>query len=170
MNTYHGFNKIRYSEYQMECKEFYDALDYTISYFKDKEGKIMILSSKIDSTEAIRDYLNDRFPELSVSTYHSKLSPADKQKALGSDIISTTPKSAGTGVDIPGLRTVIMAESYSSVVQADQVSGRLREYSDHDNTFYVEFVDTGFDKVYSMYKKRLPLFKKKCAKILSIQL
>ena len=170
MNTYHGFNKIRYSEYQMECKEFYDALNYTISYFKDKEGKIMIMSSKIESTEVIKKYLDGVFSDKSISTYHSKISESEKEKALGADIISTTPKSAGTGLDLPGLRTVIMTESYSSVVQADQVSGRLREYSDHDKTFYVELVDVGFNKVYSMYKKRLPLFKKKCAKVLSIQL
>lgn len=170
MNTYHGFNKIRYSDYQIECQEFYDALKYTVNYFKDKDGKIMIMSSKIDSTEIIKDFINDNFPNLSVSTYHSKLSSDEKEKALSADIISTTPKSSGTGVDIPGLRTVIMAESYSSTVQADQVSGRLREFSDHDNTFYVELVDVGFTKVYSMYKKRLPLFKKKCAKVLTLQL
>ena len=169
MTTFHGFNKIRYAEYQSTCKEFYDALEYTIKYFKTMEGKMMILSSTIDNTEVIKKFIDDKFPDVTVSTYHSKISEADKNKAMESNIISTTPKSAGTGVDIPGLRTVIMTESYSSAVQADQVSGRLREYSEHDKTFYVELVDIGFKKVYTMYKNRLPIFKKKCAKILSVE-
>lgn len=170
MTTMHGFNKIRYSEYQMTCEEFFNALQYTIDYFKNKEGKMMIMSSTIDSVELIKHYLNERYSDLTISAYHSKVSSEEKEKALEADIICTTPKSAGTGVDIPGLRTVIMAESYSSTVQADQVSGRLREYSDHDKTFYVELVDVGFTKVFSMYKKRLTIFKKKCAKVLSINL
>ena len=74
----------------------------------------------------------------------------------------------GTGVHIDGLRITIMTESYSSDVQADQTSGRLREFNDTDYTFYVELVDEGFKKVKEMYKKRLPVFKKKCYKILEI--
>jgi superfamily II DNA or RNA helicase len=169
MTTFHGFNKIRYAEYQSTCKEFYDALEYTIKYFKTMEGKMMILSSTIDNTEVIKKFIDDKFPDATTSVYHSKISAEEKNKAMEADIISTTPKSAGTGVDIPGLRTVIMTESYSSTVQADQVSGRLREYSEHDKTFYVELVDVGFKKVYNMYKNRLPIFKKKCAKILSVE-
>lgn len=170
MTTNTGFNKQRYADYESNCDEFYNALIYAVKYFKQQDGKILILSTKIDLVEKITNLLNTEFDDISVASYHSKLSDEEKEKAMQADIISTTPKSAGTGTDIKGLRTVIMCEAYSSHVQADQVSGRLREFSDKDSTFYVELVDMGFRKVYAMYKSRLPVFKKKCAKLLSIDL
>jgi len=89
--------------------------------------------------------------------------------ALTSDIISSTPKSTGTGSDIPGLRILIMTEPYSSAITANQISGRLREYSSSEYTFYIELVDRGFGRVYDMYKKRLKHFKTKCVKILELK-
>ena len=170
MSTRMGFNKNRYSDYQESCPEFYEALKYVIDFFKDKEGKIMILSTKTSQVDSIKKFIDDNYNGIRASTFHSKIADDDKSNAFDADIICTTPKSAGTGADIPGLRTVIMCESYSSNVQADQVSGRLREYSKTDNTFYVELVDIGFPKVYKMYRGRLPVFKKKCLKILNIDL
>lgn len=165
-----GFNKIRYSEYQSEQDEFYDTINFLIKYFRSYEGKIMILSTTIDSVCKIKKFIEDNFSDLSVSEYHSKVNKNEKEKAFKSDIICTTPKSAGTGVDINGLRTVIMCEAYSSEVEAEQVSGRLREYSENDDTFYVELIDYGFDKVVKMWKNRLRVFKKKCKKLGMIDL
>ena len=130
----------------------------------------MIMATTIALVEAIVKYINDSFDELSAYPYHSKLTDDEKTKALESNIIVTTPKSAGTGVDIPGLRSVIMTEAYSSTVQADQISGRLREYAKDKKTCYVELVDRGFGKVLRMYQSRLPVFKNKCTKLLSINL
>lgn len=170
MVTNMGFNKIRYSNYQVEQDTFYDALVYAINYFKRYEGKMMILISTIDGVEKIRSFINENFKDFSVSAYHSKVSDDEREKAFTADIICTTPQSAGTGTDIPGLRTVIMCESYASEVQAEQVSGRLREYSDTDSTFYVELIDIGFPKVQKMWKNRLRFFKKKCSKLVSIDI
>lgn len=167
-SRFHGFNKLKYSNYQMNNQKFYDTLLYILNYFKDKDGKIMILSSKIEMTESIRDFLIDAFPDKTVSVYHSQIKGEEREKALQADIISTTPQSAGTGVDIPGLRFCIMTEAYSSKVQADQVSGRLREYGREDYTFYIEMVDMGFKKVYDMYKRRLKVFKEKAYKVLEL--
>lgn len=170
MTTRMGFNKNRYADYQETCPEFYDALKYAIDFFKTKEGKILILSTTISQVDKIHEFIRNNIPDKTVSAFHSKISDDDKIKAMDADIICSTPKSAGTGTDIRGLRTAIMCEAYSSAVQADQVPGRLREYSDHENTFYVELVDMGFQKVYKMYRTRLPVFKKKCLKLLNIDL
>lgn len=170
MVTNMGFNKIRYSDYQVKQDTFFDALDYAIKYFRRYEGKIMVLTSTIDAVEKIKDFIDENYKDLSVSSYHSKLSDEDKEKSFIADIICSTPKSAGTGADIPGLRTVIMCESYASEIQAEQVSGRLREYSSTDSTFYVELIDIGFPKVYKMWRNRLPFFKKKCTKLASIDI
>jgi len=166
-----GFNKIEYSNYQLKCDKFYDALLYVIKYFESKEGKILILSTKIDIVDSITEFLNIAIENKKIDSYHSKVDPSIKDDILiYSDIISSTSKSAGTGLDIAKLRTVIMTEAYSSKVQAEQASGRLREYAPDEYTFYVELVDIGFQKVYDMYKRRLPVFKKKCVKVLTMDI
>lgn len=171
MSTNRGFNKNRYSNYQRQCEVFYKVIKYMVKYFLDKEGKLMILSSMIESVESIKDFLNENFGEnKGIYSYHSKLDNDTKERALLGDIICTTPLSAGTGFDLPGLRTIIMAESYSSKIEAKQVSGRLREYSPDEYTFYVELVDTGFKKAHDMYRRRLKYFKDKCAKVLCLDL
>ena len=170
MVTRMGFSKVRYANYQVEQDAFYDALDYTLKYFKGYEGKILILCTTIDGVEKIRDFISNNYKDISVSSYHSKKTDEEKEVAFTADVICTTPQSAGTGVDISGLRVVIMCESYSSEVQAEQVSGRLREYSATEDTFYVELVDVGFPKVYKMWKGRLNVFKRKCKKMLSLDL
>ena len=170
MSTIRGWSKIRYADYLMGCKRFFEALTYMVNYFINKEGKMLILSSKIETAHTIAEMVKKLHPDKVVSEYHSKISSEDREKAFSADIISSTPQSAGTGADIRGLRCVINTESYSSKVSAEQMSGRLREYSPTANTFYVELVDRGFRKVQNMYRDRLSVFKKKCVKVCTINL
>jgi superfamily II DNA or RNA helicase len=165
----HGFDKNKYIDYEIKQQKFFDVLSYIIDYFKDKEGKTFILSSKIDSANIIYEYLKNIYEDKSITIYHSKVTDEEKLKIDSSDIISTTPKSAGTGIDIPGLRFEIMTEPYSSHVTANQISGRLREYGPEEYTFYIELIDKGIRKVYDMYKKRLKVFKEKCIKVLELE-
>lgn len=165
----HGFDRNAYIDYEIQTQIFFDALEYIIKYFQEKEGKLLVLSSKIDSSEIIAKFLEERFPEKSLSIYNSKVSQEDKEKAKSKDIISSTPKSAGTGFDVPGLRFEINTEPTSSEVIANQVSGRLRLYEKDSYSFYIELVDIGFTKVYNMYKRRLKYFKKKCEKLMELK-
>lgn len=170
MMTIRGWNKNAFAKYQLHDKEFFNALLYAIKYFTNYEGKILILSTTIELVDKITEFIKENFPDYSVASLHSKINDSERDNVLSADIISSTPKSAGTGVDIKGLRTVIMTEAYSSKVQADQVPGRLREYSDSAKTFYVELIDKGFSHAYTMYCRRLPVLKKKCKKILTVDL
>ena len=166
-----GFDKNAYSDYQLNSDEFYRALAYAVKFFESKEGKMLVLSTKIELVENITKFLKENIENKTINSYHSKVDKDVKDNILiYSDIISSTPKSAGTGLDINKLRTVIMTEAYSSKVQAEQASGRLREYSPDDYTFYVELVDVGFKTVNDMYKKRLPVFKKKCLKVMELNM
>ncbi|MNT92990.1 hypothetical protein D3C72_2343650 [compost metagenome] len=82
----------------------------------------------------------------------------------------STPKSLGTGSDIPGLRFNIVTEQYSSPTSASQMSGRLREYAPDKFTFHIELIDEGFPVAVNMYKKRLPVFKKgKCVQLVELK-
>lgn len=170
MHTIRGWNKNAFAKYQIRDKEFFNALLYAVKYFTNYEGKILILSTTIELVDKITEFIKEHFPDYSVASLHSRIDNADRDSVMDADIISSTPKSAGTGVDIKGLRTVIMTEAYSSKVQADQIPGRLREYSESDKTFYVELIDRGFPHVYTMYCRRLPVLKKKCKKILTVDL
>ena len=168
MYTMRKFNKSKYSQYQSTCDKFFDVIKFTIEYFIRKKGKMLILTSTIDTCETLRDFIHNLYPSKVVTVYHSKISKEDRLKAFDADIICSTPQSAGTGTDIPGLRVLINCEAYSSKVTADQIPGRLREFNETDNTYYVELVDTGFKAVYGMYERRLPTIKRKCLKALTL--
>lgn len=164
-----GFDKNKYSDYFLSKDISFDVILYTMNFLRNEDGKVLILSSKIDSVEEIYRFFKDNFPDKKVGMYHSKLSDEDKININDCDIISATPKSSGTGFDLPKLRIVIMLEPYSSLITANQTSGRLREYAPDKYTFYIELVDKGFKKIYSMYKKRKKVFKEKCAKIIELE-
>jgi len=160
------FNMNRYANYLTECKKAFDVLEYLLNFFSTKAGKILILATTTETCSIIRKFVETIIPYKIVKEYHTKASKEDRETALtDAEIICSTPKSAGTGTDIFGLRVVINTEAYSSKVTANQVAGRIREYSPTDNTYYVELVDKGFSSVYKMYTRRLPVFKRKCLKI-----
>ena len=160
-----GFDRNNYINYQLKKGIMMDVIDYLIDFFDKQEGKLLILSSKIDSSFIIRDHVREFKSNKKSIAWNSQVSDEEKSQIIDADIISSTPKSLGTGSDIQGLRFMIMTEPYTSTVTANQVSGRLREYGPEAYTFYIELVDTGFPKVVDMYRKRLKVFKKKCVSI-----
>ena len=103
--------------------------------------------------------LNYIYPDKKIISWNSQVPDEIKETVNDCDVISSTPKSLGTGNDIPGLRFMIMTEPYTSNITAKQVPGRLREYGPDMYTFYVELIDIGFSKVNEMYRKRLKKFK-----------
>ena len=101
-----------------------------------------------------------------ISTVHSKNSEEVNKQAYAADIISSTVKSIGEGDDIKGLRVLINLEPIGSKGLADQLRGRLREYSKDDDTFMFYPVDTSIPDCYNMLKRILPVMKKKCKEII----
>ena len=160
-----GFDRNAYIDYQLKKGKMIEVINYLIDFFDGKEGKMLILSSKIDSSFYLKEYIETNKPDKKVIAWNSQVSDDEKAKIIETDIISSTPKSLGTGSDIQGLRFMIMTEPYTSSVSANQISGRLREYAPDAYTFYIELVDMGFPKVVDMYKKRLKVFKKKCVTV-----
>jgi len=165
----HGLDKNKYIDYQLTKDIFYNVILYVLKYISDKEGKILMLFSKNDAIDTIYNFLTKENIEKTIGIYNSVVSEEEKEQALLSDIILSTPKSLGTGSDIPGLRFNIMTEPYTSPITANQTSGRLREYAEDKFTFHFELVDVGFRDVERMYKKRLPIFKEKCAQIFELE-
>ena len=156
-----GFDRYAYMDYQLSNGMLFEVIQYVMEKFEKIDGKCLILSSKIESSEVIADKVKEWYKDKDIKTYHSKMSKKEKENYKEADIISTTPQSCGTGFDLPGLRYNIMCEPYNAHITAEQVCGRLREIPDK-YTFHIELIDVGFPKVKEMYKKRLSVFKKKC--------
>lgn len=156
-----GFNRHAYMDYQISKGVIFDVIKYVMDTFQRIEGHALILSSKIESSEIIADKIREWYPEKEVLVYHSKTPKKDKENVRSMDVVSSTPQSASTGFDFPGLRYNIMCEPYNAKITANQVAGRLREIPD-EYTYHIELIDVGFEKVKRMYKDRLSVFKEKC--------
>ena len=161
IKTKMGFNRHAYMDYQLNKGIIFDVVKYVMDTFGRLEGKALVLSSKIESADKLKDMIVEWYPDKSVGIYHSKISKAEKESIKEYDIISSTPQSCGTGFDVPGLRYNIMLEPYNATITANQVCGRLREIPD-EYTYHIELIDVGFPKVKEMYRKRLKVFKEKC--------
>lgn len=161
IKTRMGFNRHAYMDYQMDKGIIFDVIKYVMDTFAKVEGKCLILSSKIESAETLRDLVKEWYPDRTIGIYHSKIPKNEKDGIKGYDIISSTPQSCGTGFDVPKLRYNIMLEPYNATITANQVCGRLREIPG-EYTYHIELIDIGFPKVKDMYRKRLKVFKEKC--------
>ena len=100
----------------------------------------------------------------------SKKSDEEKEAAMNCDIIIATIKGIGEGDDIKGLRILINTEPIGSKALADQLRGRLRPYSDTDDTYLFYLVDLGIDYVYQMFKRHRSVFEKKCKEIIMLNM
>lgn len=156
-----GFDRHAYMDYEIEKGYVFDVIKYVMDTFNDVNGKCLILSSKINSSEIISDKVKEWFPDKDTRIYHSKLTKKEKAGYKDADVISTTPQSCGTGFDLPGLKYNIMCEPYSAKITAQQICGRLREIP-NEYTYHVELIDIGFPKVKDMYKRRTKVFREKC--------
>lgn len=167
LKTKYGFSSYKYIDYELSesndtlRKVLYRILDQT----SHLEGKTMILSPKIETVDIIAKNIKDRF-ETSVGTIHSINNESLNNDAKNKRIISSTIKSVGEGVDIPGLRILINLEPIAGKSLADQVRGRLREYSPNDDTFLFLPVDTAVPEAMNYLRNIMPVMKKKCKQII----
>lgn len=149
-----GFSRHAYMDYLMDNKIYIDNFKEAVATFlkkDDLEGKMLILSSKKETCDFFSNIIKDEYPDRKTCAHYS----GSKVDDLGEyDVICATPKMLGTGKDIKGLRFVIMIEPFRSHVNSDQVIGRLREYSEDKDTYYLDLIDKGFKSIYNMYKDR----------------
>ena len=129
----------------------------------------MVLTSTINGVEDIADYLSKEIPDKIITKYHSKIEDEVKKNAKDADIIISTMKSMGTGVDIPGLRAIINTESYKSKIITEQALGRLRKPEDNSVCLYIEMVDKAFSTIRAQQKAREKVLRNIVGKILYLK-
>ena len=165
-NAY-GCSGYRYIDYELKNSDsaILDLLNYILENTSHLSGKTLILSPKVESVEMIADYVG-KITNKSVGVVHGSNSDETNQENLQKDIISSTIKSVGEGTDIKGLRVLINLEPIGSKIVANQVQGRLREYSPTDDTLYFYPVDTTIEQTSTLLKRILPTMKIKCKEII----
>lgn len=164
----YGFDSRRFIDYALNGdpnESMLKQLKVILDRVNNVEGKILIISPKIASCEELREKIESFNLEKNIGTIHSKNSPQVNETSSECDIIISTIKSVGTGVDIKGLRILINLEPIASSVTTNQLRGRLREYAPDKDTFLFDLIDVSIPRCYEMYKLRCRILKKKCKKI-----
>jgi hypothetical protein len=170
MNSYGfsvaGFFKyaFHYDQYNTMREVFYQIFEMAIKL----EGRILITLPKIEDTYILADSIKKHYPDLnrSIGTVNSKNTKDDNEYVKeNSDIIVSTIRSCGTGVDIKKLRVIINLEPFSSKITANQLAGRLREYSPTEDTYFFHLVDLAFPVCEDQYLKVVRHLKGKCKSI-----
>lgn len=141
--SYPGYTSIkagRYNFFYDDKNTMYNTIKDILNLTKNLEGKILLFVPLIEAVDDVTEKLIKDYPDKKIMAMHSKMNKRDKGDFSKHDLIITTIKSAGTGLDIPGLRVVINTENYASKITAHQSIGRLRPYKDKE-TYYFDIVD-----------------------------
>ncbi len=133
----------------------------------DPESKILILFASNKNIETMAKLVEDIL-ETKVGRFNSLLKDIEeKRKELDNNIILSTIKSSGAGLDLKNLRVVINFVPFRSFVMLHQLFGRLRKI-DGKACFYFDVVDEGFFDTMRFSSIRDQFFKKKAKTITNI--
>lgn len=166
-STY-GFSAYKYIDYELYSdinNSLKKLLIRIIKMTSHLEGKTLILSPKIETVHYLAKFIGDITGER-CGTICSDNSKEVNEMNCNCRYISSTAKSAGTGVDIKGLRILIDLEPVASKLYMDQIRGRLREYSKDKDTFLFIPVDTTLPQVDGMINKLVPSMRKKAKQVI----
>ena len=167
----YGFSSYKYIDYELseENNSLRKVLFNILEQTRNLEGKTLVVSPKMESVDKIANEIKDRLG-LDVGVVYSKNSPEVNKDNLEKNIISSTIKSIGEGVDIKGLRVLINLEPIGGKNLASQLRGRLREYSEDEDTYLFYPVDTTLPESTMLLKRILPTMKKKCKEIIFMRM
>ena len=174
IKTPRGVSSYLYADYCFK-KDMYHTLEGVLYKVLNRaitfSGRTAIVVPKIENVIYLKEQIEKRYPNFKIGTIISKNTDEENEYTKkNSDIIITTIKSIGTGSDIKSLRNLIIAEPHSSKTISDQLIGRLREFSETEDTYVYELVDSGFPLILKMISRRLDGIRKKCKNVLQYKL
>lgn len=123
--------------------------------------RCLVFAASVDFCAAYTKHLKALYPNLKIGKYTQE---DNYQDMLTNDITVSTVLSAGTGVDVAGLRTVVMTNSMDSWSANEQVKGRLRRLADWPEIspeFYYIFC-SDIPKHVEYHQRKMDYFKDKC--------
>jgi superfamily II DNA or RNA helicase len=134
--------------------------------------KVAIIAHTIEMVDKIHASLLDFFPmrrDIVIARYHGKVVKTEKENALKADIMITTEKSFGKGMDRTDLEVMICTVPFSSPVVAEQLKGRLRGESGK-HAIYIDVRDSGFDSCERMWRERKPVLEASAEQVFNLEL
>lgn len=116
--------------------------------------KCMLFFATIDMCTYMTAQIRDAFPDLDIRRY---VGEDPYENVIEPDIIIGTPGGMSTGIDVPGLITVINTVSMISSQQNIQTLGRLRKRPNRD-LYFVYFYTTQINTQAKSHKERRLLY------------
>jgi superfamily II DNA or RNA helicase len=119
--------------------------------------KLLIIFSSVEMCQIAASYFTKTYPQFTVTSYNAD----DENETLHNfDIICSTLGSSGTGVNIVGLRTLILTIGLQNREKNIQVMGRLRELEElypgvNPSYYYMVVKDIPKQMVYHYNKLKL---------------
>jgi len=167
-----GYSHVAYEQWLMANRiaesryyEFIESLVEAkfVSEYQD-EQKLLIFCATTEMCERLASRLSKLYPQFKTSAYTASYAA---EVLYSNDIIVSTPTSAGTGKDIPNLKTCISTVAIGSVQRNLQMLGRLRPIKKYPNiapTYYwLTCLDIQQHREYDARKREQ--FAGKCASI-----
>lgn len=143
--------KVKYKYYEMISSVLEEWFNRKLK--KHPEATCVVLCASISMCRDLAKYLNEKYKDIKVTSY---VEEDPDENLFDTQICVSTVLSAGTGQDIPNLRTLICTLALGSTQPNIQVPGRLRVLPDNETPDYIYFVATDIPKhvEYSDKKKR----------------
>lgn len=161
-----GFNVCNFTTYAMYKDPKYTLAKILLKVVRDnyKKGKMLILASTKEAVKTIKELLDTMFNN-NVSVGVVLSGTKNKEEEFQKQIIVSTSKSSGTGVDIHGLVTLVNTEAYGNEIFTNQLRGRLRYRGDNKVTYMYDLVDISIKPAEILGKKRLNELQKICLSV-----
>lgn len=170
-NTFRGFHCGNFAKHIFNEKNAHiilDIINWAVSVSLeniDESEKIAIILEHLSDVQKVKNYLEEKFPNLTIGEYTSNISKDEKKYSLENQVILSTEDSFGTGADMRGkLRVLINVTTYASKVTAQQLPGRLRDIPGK-NVYYIDLVNLGFKRTYEHYLTRSKIINKYAASV-----
>lgn len=156
--TAHGtsnYNFINYALKQDPNKMYISAFFHALESAKEHAGRILAIFPKIETCDLFAAMIKNQYPDEKVGIIYSKNTlEENKNSKKNATIIISTFNSIGTGGDIDGLQSMIIGDLFSSEITSKQFPNRLRKLSNGEDCYCYELVDTGFESIMAMVRRK----------------
>jgi superfamily II DNA or RNA helicase len=164
-----GYSHVRLEKWIMHpsrkalLAEFLDRTMRLIGFYytriRANDQRCLVFCSTVEMCKKVVSHIRKHAPEYVTNVY---VAESPEEVLTESDIIVSTLKSAGTGKDIPKLRTVIQTVAVGSTPQNIQNLGRPRELrgypEEHSTPEFVYTADEAIPKQMDYHRHRSFIF------------
>lgn len=158
IQTRRGMSIWNFMDYQIQKGKLLEVIDWIIDHIislKERDRRILLLTSKVDHCEYLYRHIKTRYDHHYVGIYHGEIDQDTMEDTKNNaQIIIATYSSFSTGIDTKNIKYVI-SSSASNRIEDSQASGRARPLPNGEDCFFWMLVDTGFEHLAQKEKERV---------------